>query len=94
MNPRDAWDYDCTEQLTLAQLVIDGKRRDVLMQAPKNGFLYVLDRTSGKVISAGKIGKVTWADHIDLDDRPSGRGQEYPLRDWQHRDLANPVGGA
>lgn len=65
-NPRDAWDYDCTEQLTLAQLVIDGKRRDVLMQAPKNGFLYVLDRTSGKVISAGKIGKVTWADHIDL----------------------------
>jgi len=36
------------------------------MQAPKNGFLYVIDRTTGKVISAAKIGKVTWADHIDL----------------------------
>ena len=65
-NPRDAWDYDCTEQMTLAELVIDGKRRDVLMQAPKNGFLYVIDRGSGKLISAGKIGKVTWADRIDL----------------------------
>jgi len=38
----------------------------VLMQAPKNGFFYVLDRTTGKPISAGKIGKVTWADHIDM----------------------------
>jgi quinohemoprotein ethanol dehydrogenase len=66
INPRDAWDYDCTQQMTLAQLILDGKRRDVLMQAPKNGFLYVIDRRSGKVISAEKIGKVTWADHIDL----------------------------
>jgi quinohemoprotein ethanol dehydrogenase len=66
VNPRDSWDYDSTQQMTLADLVIDGKPRKVLMQAPKNGFFYVLDRTSGKVISAGKIGKVTWADHIDL----------------------------
>ena len=36
------------------------------MQAPKNGFFYVLDRRTGKLISAGKIGKVTWAEHIDL----------------------------
>jgi quinohemoprotein ethanol dehydrogenase len=66
INPKDAWDYDCTEQITLAQLIIDGKPKDVLMQAPKNGFFYVIDRASGKVISAGKLGKVTWADHIDL----------------------------
>lgn len=66
INPRDAWDYDCTQQMTLAELVIDGKLRDVLMQAPKNGFFYVIDRVTGKVISAEKIGKVTWADHIDL----------------------------
>ena len=75
MNPRDAWDYDCTQQMTLAELVIDGKARDVLMQAPKNGFFYVIDRRSGKVISAGKIGKVTWADHIDL---ATGRPVEAP----------------
>jgi quinohemoprotein ethanol dehydrogenase len=66
INPRDAWDFDSTQQMTLAELTVDGKRRKVLMQAPKNGFLYVLDRVSGKVLSAGKIGKVTWADHIDL----------------------------
>ena len=65
-NPRDAWDYDATEQMTLADLTIDGKNRKVIMQAPKNGFLYVLDRETGKLISAGKIGKVTWADHIDI----------------------------
>ena len=52
--------------MTLADLVIDGQSRKVLMQAPKNGFFYVLDRVTGKLISAGKIGKVTWADHIDL----------------------------
>jgi quinohemoprotein ethanol dehydrogenase len=66
INPKDAWDYDCTEQMTLAQLVIDGQPKDVLMQAPKNGFFYAIDRATGKVISAGKLGKVTWADHIDL----------------------------
>jgi quinohemoprotein ethanol dehydrogenase len=66
VNPRDAWDYDCTQRMTLADLVVDGKPRKVLMQAPKNGFFYVLDRTTGKLISAGKLGKATWADHIDL----------------------------
>jgi quinohemoprotein ethanol dehydrogenase len=66
INPRDAWDYDCTQRMTLADLVIDGKPRKVLMQAPKNGFFYVLDRNTGRLISAEKTGKVTWADHIDI----------------------------
>lgn len=66
INPRDSWDYDCTQQMTLATLSIDGKSRKVLMQAPKNGFFYVIDRETGKIISADKLGKVTWADHIDL----------------------------
>jgi quinohemoprotein ethanol dehydrogenase len=65
-NPRDTWNYDCTQQMTLAELTIDGKPRDVLMQAPKNGFFYVIDRTDGKLISAEKLGKVTWADRIDI----------------------------
>jgi quinohemoprotein ethanol dehydrogenase len=75
INPRDAWDYDCTEQMTLAQLIIDGKPRDVLMQAPKNGFFYLIDRHTGKLISAEKIGKVTWAERIDL---TTGRPVETP----------------
>ena len=66
LNPRDAWDYDATQRMTLADLVINGQTRRVLMQAPKNGFFYVLDRTTGKLISAEKIGKVSWADHIDV----------------------------
>jgi quinohemoprotein ethanol dehydrogenase len=75
VNPRDSWDYDCTQQMTLATLTIDGRPRKVLMQAPKNGFLYVIDRESGKLISAGKYGKVTWADHIDV---KTGRPVELP----------------
>jgi quinohemoprotein ethanol dehydrogenase len=66
VNPRDAWDYDSTQQMTLADLDIGGESRKVLMQAPKNGFFYVIDRTDGKLISAEKWGKATWADHIDL----------------------------
>ena len=66
LNPRDAWDFDAAEQMTLADLTIDGRERKVLMQAPKNGFFYVIDRNNGKLISAGKLGKVTWADHIDV----------------------------
>lgn len=66
-NPNDAWDYSAAMEMTLATLQIEGKRRKVLMQAPKNGFLYVIDRGSGELISAEKIVKVTWADRIDLE---------------------------
>jgi quinohemoprotein ethanol dehydrogenase len=52
--------------ITAATLTIGGRRRKVLMQAPTNGFFYVLDRETGKLISAEKTGKVTWAERIDL----------------------------
>jgi len=67
VNPRDAWDFDSTQQMALAELSVRGERRKVLMQAPKNGFFYVLDRENGRLISAGKLGKVTWAERIDLE---------------------------
>jgi quinohemoprotein ethanol dehydrogenase len=66
INPRDSWDYDCAQGMITAALTIDGRLRRVLMQAPKNGFFYVIDRETGKPISAGKIGKVTWAERIDV----------------------------
>lgn len=75
VNPRDAWDFDTTQQMTLATLTIDGKPRRVLMQAPKNGFFYVIDRQTGKVLSAGQIGKQNWARGIDL---KTGRPIEQP----------------
>ena len=69
--PRDEWDYDCTQQMTLADLTIDGRPRKVLMQAPKDGFFYVIDRETGKLISAQKIGKVTWASQHRSEDGPA-----------------------
>ncbi len=74
INPRDSWDYDCTQQIMLAEMKIGGKQRKVLMQAPKNGFYYVIDRETGQLLSAEKFTKVTWADSIDLKTgRPNER---------------------
>jgi quinohemoprotein ethanol dehydrogenase len=65
--PGDNWDYTATMPMILADLEIDGKLRKVLMQAPKNGFFYVLDRVTGELISAEKFTPVNlWATHIDL----------------------------
>ena len=74
-NPGETWDYNSTMDMTLADLPIGGRIRQVVMTAPKNGFLYVIDRTNGQLISAEKIAKVTWADHIDL---KTGRPVEPP----------------
>jgi quinohemoprotein ethanol dehydrogenase len=65
-NPNDEWDYDSVNDLELATLSIGGEKRRVLMHAPKNGFFYVLDRKDGRLISAEKLDKVTWAERIDL----------------------------
>jgi alcohol dehydrogenase (cytochrome c)/quinohemoprotein ethanol dehydrogenase len=65
VNPGDEWDYSATQQIILADLTIDGKPRKVLMQAPKNGFFYVIDRTNGKLISAKPFAQETWAKGID-----------------------------
>ncbi|HEX3675278.1 MAG TPA: PQQ-dependent dehydrogenase, methanol/ethanol family [Rhizomicrobium sp.] len=63
--PGDTWDFDSTADVVLADLTIDGKLRHVLMHAPKNGFFYVIDRETGKLISAQKFATVTWAKSID-----------------------------
>lgn len=64
--PGETWDYTASQQITLAELTFDGKASKVLMHAPKNGFFYVIDRETGKPISAEKFGPVNWASHIDL----------------------------
>lgn len=64
--PGEAWDYTATQPLMLATLELAGKPRDVIMQAPKNGFFYVLDRHTGELLSANNFTKVTWASHIDM----------------------------
>jgi len=64
--PGEEWDFDAVQQLVLADLKVDGRPRQVLMQANKNGFFYVLDRNSGALISAKAIVPTTWASGVDL----------------------------
>ncbi|HEY7977524.1 MAG TPA: PQQ-dependent dehydrogenase, methanol/ethanol family [Rhizomicrobium sp.] len=73
--PGDTWDFDSTADVVLADLKIDGKMRHVLMHAPKNGFFYVIDRATGKLISAQKFATVTWAKSVDI---KTGRPVEEP----------------
>jgi len=73
--PGEEWDYDADQQLVLADLSIAGQARQVLIQANKNGFLYVLDRKTGQLISANAFTPVTWASGVDL---ATGRPIEQP----------------
>ncbi|MFM5953441.1 MAG: PQQ-dependent dehydrogenase, methanol/ethanol family [Novosphingobium sp.] len=65
-SPSDQWDYDATAPMILTRLKVDGQDRPVVLHAPKNGFLYVLDRRDGKLLRANKIARVNWAKGVDL----------------------------
>ena len=73
--PGDNWDYTATQHIILADLKIKGEIRKVLMQAPKNGFFYVLDRATGELLSATPIIPMNWASGIDM---KTGRPMENP----------------
>jgi len=73
--PGETWDYTATQHMILADLEIDGKLRKVIMQAPKNAFFYVLDRTNGEFISAAAYARQNWAKGID---ETTGRPIENP----------------
>ncbi len=64
--PNDPFDYDGVNELVQAELTIDGTPRQVIMQANRNGFLYLLERATGKLLAANKFVKVTWAERIDM----------------------------
>ncbi|MDZ4371355.1 MAG: PQQ-dependent dehydrogenase, methanol/ethanol family [Phenylobacterium sp.] len=92
--PGESWDYTATQHIMLADLQIAGKPTRVVMQAPKNGFFYVLDAASGKLISAEKFVPVDWAERIDL---ASGRPVEAPGARYEataiSRQMVGPLGG-
>ncbi|MEP2236638.1 MAG: PQQ-dependent dehydrogenase, methanol/ethanol family [Alteripontixanthobacter sp.] len=73
--PGETWDFTATQHIMLADLEIDGEQRQVLMQAPKNGFFYVLDRATGEFLSGEPYVAVNWATGIDPD---TGRPIENP----------------
>ncbi|MFI5305871.1 MAG: PQQ-dependent dehydrogenase, methanol/ethanol family [Polyangiales bacterium] len=64
--PGESWDYTATQHIILADVALGGEARRVLMQAPKNGFFYVLDRTTGKLLSAKPFTTINWATDVDL----------------------------
>jgi len=64
--PGDSWDYTATQHMILADIEWQGRKRPVIMQAPKNGFFYVLDRVTGELLSAEPFVPVNWASHVDM----------------------------
>ncbi len=78
--PGDTWDYTSTQDIVLAELMIDEELKKVLLHAPKNGFFYVIDRATGKLISAEPFAEVTWAKRID---KETGRPVEVPGLDYR-----------
>ena len=73
--PGESWDYTATQHIILADIELNGSSRKVLMQAPKNGFFYVLDRKTGELLSANNYINITWATDVDME---TGRPVEVP----------------
>ena len=91
--PGDNWDYTATQDMTLADMEVDGTQRKVIMQAPKNGFFYVIDRSNGELLRAHNYVTTTWATHVDME---SGRPVEDPALDYVENPqwvLPGPIGG-
>jgi PQQ-dependent dehydrogenase (methanol/ethanol family) len=65
--PGETWDYTATQHIILADMEINGVMRQVLMQAPKNGFFYVIDRRTGELLSANNFIGLNWATHVDME---------------------------
>jgi quinohemoprotein ethanol dehydrogenase len=93
-SPGENWDHTATQQIVLADLTLNGAKRRVAMQAPKNGFFYVLDAKTGELISAKNFTDVSWATGIDM---KTGRPIENPEARYNQtgklfRSLQNPNG--
>ncbi len=73
--PGETWDYTATQPIMIADLQYPEGKRRVVMQAPKNGFFYVLDAKTGKLLNANKFAPLTWATHVDM---TTGRPVEIP----------------
>ena len=71
--PADAWDYDGVNELVLADLKIGGETVPAMMKADRNGFFYVVNRETGKIVSAEKYVPTTWANKRDITTSARGR---------------------
>ena len=92
--PRDDWDFDAVQHLMVADLPVAGKTQRVVMQANKNGFYYVLDAASGKLVSADNFVKTTWAERVDLaTGRPVEAADARYENGKEHQQTPGALGG-
>jgi len=92
--PADTWDYDAVSPITVVDLKIDGQQRHVLLQPSKNGFYYILDARTGKLLHATPFVDVNWANGVDL---ATGRPRVNPAARYPEGkpwDLSPGVQGA
>jgi PQQ-dependent dehydrogenase (methanol/ethanol family) len=95
MTPSDVWDFDGINEGVLADLNIGGSKQPVLMKADRNGFFYVINRQSGKLLSAEPFVYVNWAKGVDLN---TGMPIEDPAKRprlgvWARDVCPNLIGG-
>lgn len=91
--PGDTWDFTATQHLILADMEIEDRLRKVIMQAPKNGFFYVLDRTDGELLSAEAYTYLNWATEVD---KQTGRPVETEFARYKDENVfisPGPIGG-
>ena len=90
--PGDSWDFDSIADITLVELTLGGSAHKVLLHAPKNGFLYVIERQNGRLLSATPyVPGITWATHVDL-----ASGRPAIAADAHYKDVpwtGSPGGG-
>jgi len=93
--PHDAWDYDGVNELVLTDLSIDGRMTPVALKADRNGFFYVLNRETGKLISAKPFVPINWATGVDLNTgRPIEVPEKRPKFKQRSKDICpNLLGG-
>ena len=64
--PGETWDFNSNMDIVLADLEIKGETVKAIMHAPKNGFFYVIDRATGRLVSAEPFADINWASHVDM----------------------------
>ncbi len=90
--PNDAWNYEAAVGIMLATLPLDGKPRRVVINVPKNGFVYLLDAKTGKFLSGKAFTPVNWTTGLDAKGRPVVPEEaKYWLHPGERRP-ANPSG--
>ncbi len=93
--PHDAWDYDGVNELLVADLTIGGQKTPVVVKGDRNGFLYVINRQTGKLISAKAFQYINWATGVDMmTGRPIEDPEKRPRQGYRAKNVCPAAIGA